>query len=585
MNALLKRSRSMNVALMVLLGLPAAVTAQNTPSDNILPADAWAVVQVQQLAQLDEKLAVWIQQLQVPVFRLQELLQTRLQLGDHIDLGGRFYIVFQPADTVDQIGPSAILLFPCREFAQWRTAHQATAIDEQIWQTTLSWGPTWVAQCDQYVAMGSNVEALRRYLQAEKGLLKSWPVKLTAEWTTADLSAWVNLAAVRQSSAGREWLEQLQPTLDTSALFINHDTLLSSPAAWLMQNDIALLLVDLNPSRLRIRLLLQPQSASVWDTLLQLPPAEKFELLNLLPTQPYLFTVAGRWQASQAQALAGEFNRLFDTPVVTAATTVPTLQTLRQKLIRLISGVVGGSWGVVAIPESPEGTICLMGVIQVADATVWLAELQSAAGLINDQLFVAPQANKLIGRVQYLPAADSILNKPIDQLTIDPPAAASQPVAAPPVSVINYWAAWGPHCVVQLVAIDQQHIAICVGGQARQMGQLLSHQADPASSLGRQSGYVQAVALLSAPPSLCLTIEPDEMLAVGRQLARRQGLAETFPYRTAALETPLIVGITRNDDWITGELIIPFELVAGMATTWQQRHQPHEPLQPPPDAN
>ena len=561
------------ISFVLLAALPAMSYGQDNTILSAVPSDCWAMITVSNLQELDAKGAKLCRSLGVPPLALKTLFDARLQLGPEIPTDRPIGVVFMPAQSRETIGPSAVLLLPCRDVSAWLGNVEHQKLADQLWQAQLVWGATFVAQRNDFAVVGTTEAATRRVLDSKQLLIDV----LTADQRTAisgsDIAVWLNTQSILGSDVFSDWLREPETSAGANSP-LNMNALVFRKRAWLEQTKTALLTFNLNAARLLVDVHIELVPESKMAQLFSFPGSMEEKAFSLLPDQPYVFSVAAQVTPEQMQAKAEMVDELFNSDAIARQIDSEHLAALRQRLSGLIADVRAAQWGLAVLPESPEGSACIMGAVRVNNAETWLVNLRSAVEIIHKSFEKSLTSNPYFKSISYTQGADEIQAAPIDHLTIDW-ADSSSPVAesagagtgesADKPQPFDLMAALGAAgSTIQLAAINDHWLAICVAGHPRQMSVLVQHLRDRSAGLDRNPAVVQTQTFLPSHVPFAAACWPQAWVQLGRIHARRQQHPQAYQTDMLQLNTPMMAAMKANGKCVDIQLAIPVDLLVAL---------------------
>ncbi len=281
-------------------------------------------------------------------------------------------------------------------------------------------------------------------------------------------------------------------------------------------------------------------------------------------------------------AKATEVDKFFDSDVIKSATEPEKLQQFRRTLAELIRGIKGGAWALSTQPQSPQGLAAVIAVVAVDDAPLWIDGVRSAAGLLGEDFFVNKSANRYCQSVNYLSNADTITNVPIHHLVLD----LIDHSGDAPRKKVNFGAAFGPSKkIIQIAALDDQKVAICVGDHPRVMAALIASARGQAPTLDGSAGAAEVKRLLPESCNMFMLFSPAELIRLGRTLARVQDKVEEFSYRTPTVSAPIGATLTGTKSGCRIDAVIPLDLAASLKALFFEASREPGAIEPPSTGN
>lgn len=533
---------------------------------SVIPADCWGFVEIHNLRALDDKLAKFLEQVGMPPFRVMELIQTRLKLGPTINYDSGLAVVFLPADSFANMGPKAVLLFPCQNVESLLSEFPTEKLRSNLWRAELVWGPTFVGRRNNFAVFATSEEAATAVLGSKKSISAHITGPILEELQHSDVNVWINARTLASSAAMRNTRRKDTRAADDQPI-LGTDSMWAS--GWHMFDQIESAHVGLHfdAKRIKITSSIRPLEGSSLSKLLAFDPPSGESLLALLPDQPFILAAAGQATAAQMRTAAAELDKLFSSESIRSGTVPERLTQFRHLLKTLTESIKGAAWALSTQPQSPEGLAAVVGVLKVGDAPAWIANVEQAAGLLGEGFFVNESAKRYFNKISYQSHADTIAGVPVHHLLLN--LIEHAPEAT--VKKLDFGAAMGSaRNRVQIAAVDGQTIAFCAGDHPRVMAALLSSARGQARGLDQYAGLAKVEPFLPRMRNTLMLFQPEELIRLGRTLARVQQKIKEFPYQMPGIGTPIGVTVTGGPKLCRIEAVVPIDLAAALKSALLQ---------------
>ena len=533
---------------------------------SIIPADCWGFVEIHNLRALDDKLAKFLEQVGMPPFRVMELLQTRLNLGPTINYDSGLAVVFLPADSFANMGLKAVLLFPCQNVESLLSEFPTEKLRSNLWRSELVWGPTFVGRRKNFAVFATSEEAATAVLGSKKSISARITGPVLEELQHSDVNVWINARALASSAAMENTRRKETQAADDRAIF-GADSMWATGWNVLDQIESAHVGLHFDAKRIKITSSIRPLEGSSLSKLLAFDPPSGESPLSLLPDQPFILAAAGQATPAQMRTTAAELDKLFDSESIRSGTVPERLMQFRQVLKTLVESIKGTAGALSTQPQSPKGLAAVVGVLKVGDAPAWIANVEQAAGLLGHGFFVNESAKRYFNKISYQSHADTITGVPVHHLMLDliehPPGATEKK--------LDFGAALGSaQTRVQIAAVDRQTIAFCAGDHPRLMAALLSSARGQARGLDQYAGLAKVKPFLPRMQNMLMLFQPEELIRLGRTLARMQQKIEEFSYQMLGIGTPVGVTVTGGPKMCRIEAVVPIDLAAALKSALLQ---------------
>ena len=157
---------------------------------------------------------------------------------------------------------------------------------------------------------------------------------------------------------------------------------------------------------------------------------------------------------------------------------------------------------------------------------------------------------------------------------------------ATPARQIDYSCALGPaKKVIQLAALDSHTVVVCVGDHPRVMAALIASARGLAPGLDRYAGLAKVKPFLSDDNNVFVMFLPEELIRIGRTLARMQDKVESFGHQMPKIDTPIGATLARSPAGCRIEVVIPIDLAAALKSMFLDPRKTPSTIDPPPEGN
>ncbi len=503
--------------LMPLTVLSPRNTAAETALLDVIPADCFAYVAIENIEKLDTGLAPLLEKMNAPMFAPKSLILERLNLGPHIPADSPVAAVLMPASSVPELGAVAVLVLRCPDVETWLRDHDPEKIDSKLWGANLVWGKTFVAEHNGFALLGSSADAVRAVRSSTQSIAER--VRRAAPAGNAALHGWMNVGEVIDSPIAASWIAGMTPENPLLG-----STILNNRAELLRQIEGLYVQIRVSPDGAQLHLAIAPRADTPLAGMTAFTESGATRLTKRLAKQDaILLTAATTVTAGQASALRQTMHQLLDAPLLNALN-AEVAKTFSGHVETLAGQLRGLATSVTATPPGPHGVAVASGLVQVEDASAWMMDFEAAITLLKTQLVPEGHTNPLFDSLQFTPSAELLHGVPVHHVAVR--------MHAPPGGRENlsWMAMFGdPQRMLRVTIADPFTVAWTLGGQARDMDRLLAAAMGRAEGMDPPSGTAQVPAIMM--------FSPTAIADVGRTLARVQHNINQAPARTPPAPT------------------------------------------------
>jgi len=189
-------------ALCLLAGSPAATAraAGGTAVLEAAPGDAWAVVTLRNLVDLDRKFTNLSLEINAPWAGMSVLALAKAQLGlfAGLDDAGGAAVVFLPAPSLEAVTNRMAILLPVTDYAQLLSMMTPEDAGGGLSKVALSGQPSFMAQKGGFAVVGPTAEVVKAVLAAKAPLASRMTPYQRELCATADVVAWGNVKTLTE---------------------------------------------------------------------------------------------------------------------------------------------------------------------------------------------------------------------------------------------------------------------------------------------------------------------------------------------------------------------------------------------------
>lgn len=503
--------------ILLTLALPATLArAEGAPADllAVAPADAWAVIWVRNLGEMDQKLNTLVQQLNVP-FPFQNPLTMGLSMLGFIsgvDSAGGVGAVILPAPAFDAMKDHTVLLVPCTSLDELLSLMEPEEVEPGVRKVLLQNEPTFVAQKDTHALFGSSLDAVKTVLASKSSLRSSLNAHQLKHNQGDDLAVWCNAQALTTSEA----FKAIAPVLA-------------------MANIDAQFLSEIRSVGLSVRI--SSAGIGVGAYADGVPDTNTYKgmcgqkgttdsLLLGLPKERYVLAYGAASGKEASETGAEMLTRALDNPQVQMLGLDPEkLAQIKSVIVEHVKLMRTLSVGVSALPEGPDGMISLAKVVGMeGDPAEGLALAAKLVAIVKGGLVPQEEAVAALNALEYRPAAEQIGGISVDHLVFDLAKVVPQNEENPEQSEdwirLVHKIIGKDGVLFRLGVADAKHVVMTFGGGAERFNTVATLVKEKKTPLAEDGGIQRSKKHL---PSVCNAegyLAVDQLLSVISSIAK-----------------------------------------------------------------
>jgi hypothetical protein len=530
-------------------------TQANKDVLSAIPGDAWAVLSVRNLAELDRKIMTMSQQLGTPAMSLLQMAKGLLGLVAGFDDNGSAAVALMPTANIMMPMDGLVLLMPCADYAGLTAMMEPEDLGEGISKILFKGEESYVAEYGSYALISPTSEAVKKVLAAQGGkkLRGVWTPHQIDHFQDDDITLWVNADALIQD-----------PTIQG---------MLMMPLA-MSGGDPAAKLEQLKAYRsLNISLRFgekglglgyymdfkegTKEAKSVTST----KPTKK-TLLGGLPMDNYIIA-AGMLSSKEGSGyMAEQIEAALSNPMLAAQTDPEKM----KKVMGILTGMLGDlravSFSISGLPDGPKGLIGLAKVVTFENGAK--QKLVQYADLIGTTVSMIPvpaeQEIRLADLVKYNAAAETIGGMEINHLVVH----LDQIPDVQPEWLETVTRIVGKEGIlVRIAAVDDQHVAATFGGGPERMEEVIGLVKGGRAPRGGDEATKKVAAMLPQERTFEGYLAVDQLLraiAVIGKLVGESGMPQMPPVNAPVAMVGRPVGATG----FQADVAFPMELIGAV---------------------
>lgn len=543
-----------SMALIVFATSTAGLCAEQGQTDvlDIAPADAWAVVCVRNMGELDSKLNALIQQASLPA-PPNPVAMALSYFGflSGLNPAGGVGVVMLPAPSFPAMRDRAVLVIPTQDFAELVSLIEPEEVEPGISKAALQGHETYITRKGDYALFGPSVDAVKQVHTAQGSVRSKLNAHLLNHYQKDDLVVWVNAEAVTASDSFKAVAPMLQA--------MNFDP------AMLTQLRSLMVSLRLGPAGIGFGLYTDGVPGSDAHKVMVSQKASAESLLLGLPKDRYVLGY-GALSGEQASRMGADLlAKVLDMPQLQALPLEPgTLQQFKDLLVAMIKPMRTLSFSVSGLPEGPDGLMSLSKVVGVeGDPKEALSLFAQLVALLKSASASHAHAAAVTNALEYKPAAETVGEWSVDHLTLDLTKLASPDDA----ESAQEWSATAARIfgkdgiLFRMGVVDSRHVVMTFGGGAERFNTVAGLVKAGHTPLAEEGGIRRSAEHLPARRSSEGYFAVDQLLNLVGSIAK--AVDEPIPpLSLGELNAPIAFATEPVEaGGSQAELFVPMELV------------------------
>ena len=521
-----------------------------------VPGNAWAVLCVRNVGELDHKLMKLAQQLNVPPMSPLSMAKGMLGMIEGVDDNGGVAMVLMPVPNIMDPSQGMAILVPCQDFTALTSMMEPEDVGEGVSRVLLAGEESYIAPHGAFAVLGPSPAPLKAVLAAKdspnfgKGMTKHQLERFAGD----DLTLWINMEGLTADPGVQGMLTSL--AMMSGGSFKTEE---------LKDIQNLAMTVRLEQSGLRLGFYAGMKEDTEQAKTIASGPTGSKTLLTGLPQDDFVVAFGSEASKEQAAKSAKDFAGMLNNPMVAMQ-----LQADPEKLKRLsdiVVGMVGGmrhlAFSISGLPAGPDGLIGLAKVVTVeGDAPAKCAQVAEIIQLISSGLVQGEQAGEVeeaMSMIKYTPAAETLGGVKVDHLAIniDQMEEVAEEDFAKVKKVVGK-----EGILFRMAAVDDKRIAATFGGGKERMQKVIELIKSGGAPLSADEGIKRVAATLPRQRSVEGYLAVDRLIATIITIAKAIDQAEGAPPAFPSINAPLaLVGGPVGKGGYQVDVSLPMEFI------------------------
>jgi hypothetical protein len=548
------------LAGLALLAAPAPVArAANMEILKAVPEQAWGVLIIRNLNELDQKLMGVSQQLNVEPISVLNMAKATTGLMSGVNDKGSAALVFMggPAVMADPSQSLAILV-PAQDYAGLTSGLAPEDAGNGISKVMLAGQPSYVMQQGNYAVLGPAPAAVQTVAGAMggAGIVANWSPHQQQRFAEDDLTLVINLKAIL---ADQMISQMLQGIAAMSGGTMNIEEL----------KETETIAVGIRIGKEGVRIGgyagMRPGSASAGLMASVAPTAES--LLAGLPADNYLVAFGMRGSEKVWAKYAETYSTMLKNPMYAAQTGVEPakMAAIADRISGIMRDARDVSFSLSALPEGSDGMIGMTKIVSVSGGAA--AKCNQVAELIKSLIQLAPaeEAKKALDLFKYTDGAETVAGVKISQLALhlDQAEWVTEDDYRKLQNVLGR-----DGLLFRLAPIDDQHIVATLGGGTGRLEKIIALAKGGETPLAANAGVKKAAAMLTDKRTAEGYLALDHLLSSLKEIQTMLGEPDAIPFEVPKLDAPIAMTMSPvGEAGFQADLVIPMQAIAAAKDT------------------
>ncbi len=517
---------SLAVALITLIVPTVRADEATGPVLSAVPDDAWAVLAVRNMADLDKKLGALGQQLNLPPISPLGMLKGNMGLvaGVNDDASMAMALMPLPAMIPDEFTKNLVLFVPTTDVTELVKTMEPEDAGDGLTKVMFAYQPSYVARKGDFAVISTNKDLVKRVADSKGRYGAKMSPHQLKRFAEDDVSLIASMDAAASSDVFKPFIGMMaQGGMDPATV-----------------TDMRSLQVGLRVDSKGVRLgwFSDAKPGSKLAEVMAAQTATDKSLLTGLPKEKYalaLGLVLSKEASAEASkmletALSGVFARAGPDGEAFAKLLQPAMSMLRHTR--------SASVCVSALPEGPNGLLGLTKVVTFeGGVSACMAELRKMVDTINDVLASGDREPKMTGLLELRPAAEQVDGQDVTHLLINVDKVPDLDDSAK-ASITSVFGAEG--LLFRLAPGGGDRVVVTFGGGPTRLKEVMALAEEGKSPLDEDAGIVKARHSLPKERSMEAFIAVENVVALIKSIGNATA-SPPLPITMPEINAPIAV--------------------------------------------
>ncbi len=487
----------------------------------VIPENAWAVITLNDLAGIDGKIVSLQKELGFKAVSPLLLAKAEVEIVEGLDESGTTALVVMPPNPQSGMAINLLLIIPTTEEMKLLAYINPRPLEKEPGYTrvTIKNEEAFVGSKNGFSIIGKDLETVKAVVGATKGIGGRVSSMQIDRFKANDITIYADIEALRKS-----------PMFPMISMGL---------AGLVGPNNLATYKYLQIGAKLDVQgFTLETVYARAGDTDAAETLKTSKSLLCGLAEGDYVL-VGGAANGPGDFSVRRSVETLISNPQLSTMYAIDKRGVLMQKLEPVLGGVVRGSFGLCNLPESADGFIGLVKVIEAKeDAREMVQAHRAVMELIKDDFFMDPQIKQMVKMLVYEENAENAEQVSIHHMRLDLKAELEDGEGGSPTKKqqIEWMASLkqllgSEGILFRMAAVDQRNVLITLGGGREFFDRCMGAVRSGNAAIVAQPGYSQLQPRLSSSRAMEMYLDIDQLFGMIRriQIAMNQRPLPEFP--------------------------------------------------------
>ncbi|MBN1514050.1 MAG: hypothetical protein JXB13_18680 [Phycisphaerae bacterium] len=571
----MKRAWKTSVLLMGLTAVFAAGpvwTAQAAPAAadtyGAIPADAWAVVYVRNAAEVEKKIMDVVRKFDVPPMSALMMAKGFLGFMSGVNDNGDLALVVLPTDDMNAIDQSVALLVPITDYTELTAALQLEPAEEGEGRISKMVNPNlppiFMAPKGKFAVLAPSVANVKKILDSTTGLQTVLAAHDLERASDDDLTIWANAATVVASPLVSPFITQFE-AMGTDTTFFKELQSLQ-------------LGIKIAPAGIRLGMGMAFKEGSDMGRAAAMAKTTSDTMLTGLPAENYILAYAGVTTKEAAEFGAGQLNKQIDkilnNPAIPNDKINPEkLRELLDRVAAMIKPMRGLGIEISALPgtEGEGGFVGFTKVVKVeGGAAAMVGQFKDIIAMVTGGLVLDEEVNKVLSKIQYVPAAETIGGVSVDHLVMK--LSEIEDIEEEDLETVHK--VIGKEGVLfRIGAVDTDHVIATFGGGPGRFDNVIGLVKGKQAPLSKNPGIVNTAKAMATQRNAEMYFAVDSLMRMLSDIGKATD--EPFPVTMPQINAPVgMVSYGVGKAAGQADVFVPMELIIQVRDVWKSMTQP-----------
>lgn len=543
---------------------------------KVIPADAWGVVMLKSLDQIDAraKLINDLVGLDLPI-PVTPMALAPLNLGDTLDMNRPVAVVMlnvQKYGTMS-IGDAFVLVVPSKKPKALLEKLAAEELEAGLNKCEIMGEPAFAAKKGKFLIVGPSQEAVTAVVKSKKSVADSLHKARLPFLKKADIS--ISLAPSVVIGAYKDMIMAMLPML--AGPTGGNTQQLEQGIEMMIQIGTLDIAISLTDNGLALGTLVAPIADSDLAKVYASIENDDKSFLTLLPKEQYLLAGGGSSRYSEHAAAFGAdkpVSTLLSQPGFGLDVSAEIAKKMDKEALKLIKSLRGYAFSISTFKDTKDGMLGITFVLETKnskdfvqgmrelwkDANALMEGAKSEDGEDGEDAEDVEEAKEAMKLVLHTPDAEMIAGNKVDTVTINLKELAEASTVDSEVLEM-FGKLFGKDFMVRFGAADGKHLVLTFGGGKDRFEQVCKAVKADDGGLSKDAGIVKLSKRLTKPRAGEIYLSADNLANAIKVVMKELGEEEEFPVEIPKIDAPIAFSVAADKGATLYEVLVPVELI------------------------